>query len=156
MLYNLLNANLSITADDGATILTPANYLTLAYDPYAQEAQGNQPQIIVGPRKLSIRRPLTLPPIWYEIDDLVRMRVITRKWDGGDFGFTLDGNLTRNKILDGIIQIMASNYTDPDGSHTWSWVRATDDGQNSDENPQGTPLYRTDVTIGCKRYALTH
>lgn len=156
MLYNLLSANLSITADDGATVLTPTNYITLVYDPYAQEGQGNQPQVIIGPRKPSARRPLTLPPIWYEVDDMVRVRILTRKWDGGDFGFTLDGNLARNKLHDSAIQILAANYTDPDGTHTWTWVRATDDGQSSDENPQGTPIYRTDLTIACRRYALAH
>jgi len=153
LLFNLFKTDLQIVADDGTTLLTPENYIILEKAPYAQEGAGEKPQVIVGPRKPPIRRPISLPPIWYEIDDPVRVRIITRNWDGGDFGFTLDGSAARYKVITSIVSILNANFTNPDGTGTWTWIRPMDNGTDSDENPEGTHLYRTDITIGCRRYS---
>lgn len=162
MIFNLLEKTLVIAADDGVTLLQPGDNLDVVKGPYPQEGAGNEPEVIVGPRnKPSTRKPLTFPKVWYEIDDFVPVLVIARDWDGGDLGFTLDGRAARAKILENVWQTLAANSIDPDGTGTWKWVRAADNGVDDDAiggESKGTStgavnIYRTTLTIACRRYS---
>ncbi|MHB1910218.1 MAG: hypothetical protein ACYCQJ_15275 [Nitrososphaerales archaeon] len=165
---NGIGTGISITADDGVTVLSPSiavpliggtgttsildmdrNLILVKLHPYAQEAAGYRPQVIVGPAKqVSSKNLLVGSKPLYQIIQRVEVRVLVRDWDGKDLAFTLNGRNTRDKILESIRSVMRTNYADPDGTGTFSLILISDPGQDSDVTTEGAiPLYRTAMQL---------
>lgn len=173
-----VGTGISIKADDGTTVLSPnivvptiggtgstnindldAVLLDVEMHPYAQEGMGKpKPQVIVGPMRPGRRTPLTIGKPWYEIDDVVEVRIVCRNWDSNELGFTLDGAKARANLVTAIAQVMATNYANPDGAGNWQWIRLQNNGSDDDKTPDpqtGVNVYKTTLNVIARRYSLT-
>jgi hypothetical protein len=168
-----IGPGISIVADDNATVLTPSmlipqtggqgismkqkwdprnnqtneqNLIQIWFHPYAQEGSGYRPQVIIGPTRPISTKNITIgsQPL-IEIHRKVEVRVVTRDWDSGELGFTLDGDNTRNKIDTQIRTIIENNLSNPDGTGQFWYALPLDPSPQSDTvaSPEPIPLYVT-------------
>jgi len=153
MLYNLLtdpDDGIVITADDGSSQMGPnigtPPTVDVKIHPYQQEDETQIPLVVIGPRTLATAQPL-VGLSWTEIHETIEIRVVTRTWDGGDFGFTSEGNSARNKLLENVRSIVKSAKSNPDGAYNFVYMRVIDPGTRNPDMPEGVPLYKTSMGV---------
>jgi hypothetical protein len=161
-----IGTGIQVVADDGITVLTPTTVVAVIGDsgapnsgnqaaaliqvkmhPYAQETQGEIPQVIVGPARPIKSEPMDVgsrPFYWMQMS--VEIRVIAHDWYPG-MGFTADGRSMRAALQENIKQIIERNYTNPDGTGTFSTIRVVDMGGDLDDASPGNPLLRTPMKV---------
>lgn len=128
--------------------------IVVAKAPFKMEGQGPLPQVVVA-HGMGSREPMTFPPIWQDIDDVVLVKIFTREWDGNDRGFKLTGDVARTNLVLSVVGIILANYSNPDGQGTWNWMRPLNNGVPDDHWDEHGLIYNTNISIGLRRFAQT-
>lgn len=171
LLHTIISQQLSITADDGTTLLTPTTSVpnSTVQNAYAAliqvkpfgtplEAMNPNPQVIVGPTLVGRSLPFSGGLV---IKHWIPVQITVLAYDlGSDWGFQLTGNLTRSKIARAIRKIVQNNRNNPGGTGQFNNLHMLDPGKHGDIAPgteiildNGTrvktvkPLYRTIMKV---------
>jgi len=171
-----IGSGLQVVADDGVTVLTPTTVVPLVGDggqpnsanqaaaliqvkmePYQQEGSGEYPQVIVGKAKTTKRDPLSIgsQPVYW-IWRNVAVKIVARDFYPG-LGFTVDGRSLREALIQSVVQIMETNYVDPDGTGTFNTVRVLGDDDEDPTGPaaDGNPMLASTVTVQVEYFENT-
>jgi len=147
MLTTLITNNVSTTADDNLTVVSPiiANpNMIVVQHPYAEEKVTVEPHIVVGPMApvkefaLNIGKPVaqggtgTKHEFDYYCELHVRVQNVDVVRDGTNTS-KITGLSFRPKLVDALIQVMRKNQANPDGTGTYDRMSIVSGAKDADD-----------------------
>lgn len=147
MLTTLITNNVSTTADDNLTVVSPiiANpNMIVVQHPYAEEKTMVEPHIVVGPMApvkaipLNIGKPVaqggtgTRQEFDYYCEVHVRVQNVDVVKDGTNTS-KITGVSFRPKLVDALTQVLRKNQANPDGTGTYDGVSFASGPKDADD-----------------------